>query len=183
MSCFPDEGLLVEVNKYEPSSNLLFSISAVPPYPGLCRFPDGQDYKQWTADDSKALMRVSNCCQAHVEMQYVTDSSSTITIQIRSRCLPTSKICPRLREKSRFTILQLQLIMCQVIYAEQVAYNMNSFSQHHLSMGMNAVTLYLWCLTNLRRVWKHGNWSCSSILLLPISSMKFLMHTDQLVCS
>ena len=54
-------GLFVKVNKYKLSSNLLFSISAVPPYPGLCQFPDGQDYKQWTGDDSKALMKVSNC--------------------------------------------------------------------------------------------------------------------------
>ncbi|KAF8903656.1 hypothetical protein CPB84DRAFT_1845636 [Gymnopilus junonius] len=33
-------------------------ISAVPPYPGLRRFPDGRDYNQWTGDDSKALMKV-----------------------------------------------------------------------------------------------------------------------------
>ncbi|KIM36125.1 hypothetical protein M413DRAFT_31879 [Hebeloma cylindrosporum] len=33
-----------------------FSISAVPPYAGLHRFPDGQDYNQWTGDDSKALI-------------------------------------------------------------------------------------------------------------------------------
>ena len=52
------QGLFVKVNTYELSSNLLFSISAVPPYPGLRRFPDGRDYKQWTGDDSKALMKV-----------------------------------------------------------------------------------------------------------------------------
>jgi hypothetical protein len=34
------------------------SISAVPPFPGLRRFPDGRDYNQWTGDDSKALMKV-----------------------------------------------------------------------------------------------------------------------------
>jgi hypothetical protein len=34
------------------------SISAVPPFPGLRRFPDGRDFKQWTGDDSKALMKV-----------------------------------------------------------------------------------------------------------------------------
>ncbi|KAF7436245.1 hypothetical protein PC9H_003074 [Pleurotus ostreatus] len=33
-------------------------ISAVPPYPGLRRFPDGRDFNQWTGDDSKALMKV-----------------------------------------------------------------------------------------------------------------------------
>ncbi|KAK6988610.1 hypothetical protein R3P38DRAFT_3409362 [Favolaschia claudopus] len=33
-------------------------ISAVPPFPGLRRFPDGRDFSQWTGDDSKALMKV-----------------------------------------------------------------------------------------------------------------------------
>ena len=34
------------------------SISAVPSFPGLRRFPDGRRFKQWTGDDSKALMKV-----------------------------------------------------------------------------------------------------------------------------
>jgi hypothetical protein len=38
---------------------ILFSISAVPPFPGLRRFPDGRDFAQWTGDDSKALMKVA----------------------------------------------------------------------------------------------------------------------------
>ncbi|KAH9965083.1 hypothetical protein BJV74DRAFT_911363 [Russula compacta] len=33
-------------------------ISAVPPFLGLRRFPDGRDFVQWTGDDSKALMKV-----------------------------------------------------------------------------------------------------------------------------
>ncbi|EMD32329.1 hypothetical protein CERSUDRAFT_161695 [Gelatoporia subvermispora B] len=33
-------------------------IAAVPPFPGLRRFPQGRDFKQWTGDDSKALMKV-----------------------------------------------------------------------------------------------------------------------------
>ena len=37
----------------------LSSISAVPPFPGLRRFPDGRDFVQWTGDDSKALMKVT----------------------------------------------------------------------------------------------------------------------------
>ncbi|KAJ6609225.1 hypothetical protein B0H10DRAFT_2298332 [Mycena sp. CBHHK59/15] len=32
-------------------------IAAVPPFPGLCRFPEGRGFKQWTGDDSKALMK------------------------------------------------------------------------------------------------------------------------------
>jgi hypothetical protein len=38
---------------------LFHSISAVPAYPGLRRFPDGRDFSQWTGNDSKALMKVS----------------------------------------------------------------------------------------------------------------------------
>ncbi|KAF8205468.1 hypothetical protein K438DRAFT_1963910 [Mycena galopus ATCC 62051] len=34
------------------------SISPVPSFPGLRRFPDGHDFSQWTGDDSKALMKV-----------------------------------------------------------------------------------------------------------------------------
>ncbi|KAI5992692.1 hypothetical protein EDD15DRAFT_2167831 [Pisolithus albus] len=33
-------------------------IAAVPPYPNLQRFPEGRRFKQWTGDDSKALMKV-----------------------------------------------------------------------------------------------------------------------------
>ncbi|KAG9217554.1 hypothetical protein CCMSSC00406_0008481 [Pleurotus cornucopiae] len=33
-------------------------ISAVPSFPNLRRFPDGRRFKQWTGDDSKALMKV-----------------------------------------------------------------------------------------------------------------------------
>jgi hypothetical protein len=29
-----------------------------PPFPGLRRFPHGRRFKQWTGDDSKALMKV-----------------------------------------------------------------------------------------------------------------------------
>ncbi len=34
-------------------------IAAVPSFAGLCRFPEGRGFKQWTGDDSKALMKVS----------------------------------------------------------------------------------------------------------------------------
>ncbi|KAI0348915.1 hypothetical protein OH77DRAFT_1499700 [Trametes cingulata] len=33
-------------------------IAATPPFPGLRRFKDGRDFKQWTGDDSKGLMKV-----------------------------------------------------------------------------------------------------------------------------
>ncbi|KAJ7934801.1 hypothetical protein B0H13DRAFT_1854799 [Mycena leptocephala] len=33
-------------------------IAAVPPFPGLRRFSEGRGFKQWTGDDSKALMKV-----------------------------------------------------------------------------------------------------------------------------
>jgi hypothetical protein len=35
-------------------------IAAVPPFPGLRRFPQGRNFKQWTGDDSKALMKVDS---------------------------------------------------------------------------------------------------------------------------
>jgi hypothetical protein len=36
-------------------------IAAVPLFLGLCRFPEGCSFKQWTGDDSKALMKVCPC--------------------------------------------------------------------------------------------------------------------------
>ncbi|KAG1818094.1 uncharacterized protein BJ212DRAFT_1446566 [Suillus subaureus] len=36
----------------------LVEIAAVPPFPGLRRFPQGHHFKQWTGDNSKALMKV-----------------------------------------------------------------------------------------------------------------------------
>ncbi|KAH8982933.1 hypothetical protein EDB86DRAFT_3126204 [Lactarius hatsudake] len=33
-------------------------IALAPPFPGLRRFPQGRGFKQWTGDDSKALMKV-----------------------------------------------------------------------------------------------------------------------------
>ncbi|KAI0309213.1 hypothetical protein OF83DRAFT_1019582, partial [Amylostereum chailletii] len=33
-------------------------IAAAPSFPGLRRFPEGRGFKQWTGDDSKALMKV-----------------------------------------------------------------------------------------------------------------------------
>jgi len=34
------------------------SVSVVPPFSRLCRFPQGRGFEQWTGDDSKALMKV-----------------------------------------------------------------------------------------------------------------------------
>lgn len=36
-------------------------IAAAPGFPGLRRFPEGRNFKQWTGNDSKALMKVSIC--------------------------------------------------------------------------------------------------------------------------
>lgn len=36
----------------------IISIAAAPSFPGLRRFPQGRGFKQWTGDDSKALMKV-----------------------------------------------------------------------------------------------------------------------------
>ena len=47
-----------------PNNNMLLTlydlhrIAAVPSFPGLRRFPEGRGFKQWTGDDSKALMKV-----------------------------------------------------------------------------------------------------------------------------
>jgi len=42
---------------------VFYSIRAVPAFPNLRRFPQGRGFKQWTGDDSKALMKVRTCPQ------------------------------------------------------------------------------------------------------------------------
>ena len=37
----------------------LYAAQQTPPFPGLWRFKDSRPFKQWTGDDSKALMKVS----------------------------------------------------------------------------------------------------------------------------
>jgi hypothetical protein len=43
---------------YNVNTLTLIRIAAVPSFPGLRRFPEGRGFKQWTGDDSKALMKV-----------------------------------------------------------------------------------------------------------------------------
>ncbi|KAH9976493.1 hypothetical protein BJV74DRAFT_879576 [Russula compacta] len=47
-----------EMAAFEIIEDIDHHISAVPSFPGLQQFPDGQDYNQWTGNDSKALMKV-----------------------------------------------------------------------------------------------------------------------------
>lgn len=50
-------------------------IAAAPPFPGLRRFPEGRNFKQWTGDDSKALMKVLD----HQHLVYALANVGTIT--------------------------------------------------------------------------------------------------------
>ena len=49
----------------------MLRIAAVPPFPGLCRFPEGHGFKQWTGDDSKALMKVSHIYQIFTGLEEI----------------------------------------------------------------------------------------------------------------
>ncbi|KAF7349140.1 hypothetical protein MVEN_01436200 [Mycena venus] len=52
-------------------------IAAVPPFPGLRRFPEGRGFKQWTGDDSKALMKVYlPAIEGHVPAQMLRTFSA-----------------------------------------------------------------------------------------------------------
>ncbi|KAF8447545.1 hypothetical protein L210DRAFT_3609849 [Boletus edulis BED1] len=51
------------IKEHYPDSDAILAdidrrIAAVPPFPGLRRFPQGRGFKQWTGNDSKALMKV-----------------------------------------------------------------------------------------------------------------------------
>jgi len=43
---------------HNAKSNNGYRIAAAPLFPKLRRFPHGRRFKQWTGDDSKALMKV-----------------------------------------------------------------------------------------------------------------------------
>ena len=49
--------MLFQCNCYS-KSNFLQRIAAAPSFSGLGCFPEGHGFKQWTGDDSKALMKV-----------------------------------------------------------------------------------------------------------------------------
>ncbi|KAI0691935.1 hypothetical protein BC835DRAFT_1534514 [Cytidiella melzeri] len=56
-------GQYLELTHGKAQANIIMDdidrrIAAVPTFPGLRRFPDGRRFKQWTGDDSKALMKV-----------------------------------------------------------------------------------------------------------------------------
>ena len=58
----------------------LFRIAIATPFSGLRRFPQGHGFKQWTGDDSKALMKVCPCfsyCFLWYYSQYITGLSAS----------------------------------------------------------------------------------------------------------
>jgi hypothetical protein len=63
------------------------SISAVPPFPGLRRFPDGRDFAQWTGDDSKALMKVRTT-KYIVYAAYSFHMTRSTSLQLLAMSLP-----------------------------------------------------------------------------------------------
>ena len=58
-------------------------IAAAPPFPGLRRFPQGRRFKQWTGDDSKALMKVRSVT-IHVQPSLVSLEEGRRYISLRS---------------------------------------------------------------------------------------------------
>jgi hypothetical protein len=53
-----DKRWAISILYYFKFPDHLFRIAAVPAFTGLRRFPQGRGFKQWTGDDSKALMKV-----------------------------------------------------------------------------------------------------------------------------
>ncbi|KAH9015226.1 hypothetical protein EDB85DRAFT_1818670, partial [Lactarius pseudohatsudake] len=56
-----DDYILLTYSKNNANTildNIDRRIALAPPFSGLRRFPQDRDFKQWTGDDSKALMKV-----------------------------------------------------------------------------------------------------------------------------
>jgi hypothetical protein len=49
---------MTDLNVFSPVLICVVRIAAAPPFSGLRCFPQGRGFKQWTGDDSKALMKV-----------------------------------------------------------------------------------------------------------------------------
>ena len=60
-------------------------IAIVPPFSGLWQFPEGRGFKQWTGDDSKALMKVSHQDLVLPHMLLNISSLGLSTCNTRSR--------------------------------------------------------------------------------------------------
>lgn len=54
------DGEALRLDSYMNPYQFNCRISLAPSFAGLRRFPEGRDFKQWTGDDSKALMKVCN---------------------------------------------------------------------------------------------------------------------------
>jgi hypothetical protein len=63
---------------YFSFTDFRFSIAAVPSFPALRRFPEGRGFKQWTGDDSKALMKV---------VYFIVLYIMILTVKLRCICL------------------------------------------------------------------------------------------------
>jgi hypothetical protein len=55
----------LELRKYDADD--YHRIACIPAFAGLRRFPEGRGFKQWTGDDSRALMKV---CGGHEAVGY-----------------------------------------------------------------------------------------------------------------
>ncbi|KAH9916552.1 hypothetical protein B0H21DRAFT_781954 [Amylocystis lapponica] len=64
-------------------------ISVVPPFSNLRRFPEGRGFKQWTGDDSKALMKMVRALRSFLDFCYLArrDVHSEKTINELSHAL------------------------------------------------------------------------------------------------
>ena len=74
-------------NLFNPVLTHVLRIAAAPPFSGLRRFPQGRGFKQWTGDDSKALMKVCIVIQICV---IIFNFITTTGISTRDR-----RICPK----------------------------------------------------------------------------------------
>jgi hypothetical protein len=78
------------------NQSTMYSVSAVPIFPGLQWFPDGQDFTQLTGDDSKALMKVSVVIvvifqsNTHIQSRFISLLLLALFLMIWLHAFPTS---------------------------------------------------------------------------------------------
>ncbi len=92
-------------------------------YPGVHCFPDGQDFKQWTGDDSKALMKVRILFSGMVLFTYRIFNMGQIYIAAICGHVPQDMV----------QCLSVFMNYCYIVCCNAITTSNITHFQHHLA--------------------------------------------------
>ena len=151
-----------------------YSIAMVAPFSGLHRFPQGRGFKQWTGDDSKALMKVFlpaieglvpvemvRCVHAFLEFCYLVRRDFHDTKSLEATCYNFIFLCLPYSDNPHFFLRTLDITM-------------TSSWHHHPLHHYDLIPLHLWLHSYIiTPLWHHR--------LNTINTRRY--HSCRLTCS